>query len=245
MKQYQNFVFDLYGTLVDIHTDEEQPSFWRACSRYLGMQGVHYEPGALRQKYESSVKALEAQKRLTLPQGAEPEIDIGEVFKSLYRDAGLEADERTIADFARTFRLLSLKRLKLFPGVIKLLDAIHENGKQVYLLSNAQTLFTRPELVLLGLDRKLDGSILSSEAGRKKPDPGFYQLMMDMYELNPAETVMVGNDDQCDCWGAHKAGLDSIYVSTWQSPKLSGPLPENCVTLNKIADLTDMIEGAD
>lgn len=36
MKQYQNFVFDLYGTLVDIRTDEEQPSFWRSCSRYLG-----------------------------------------------------------------------------------------------------------------------------------------------------------------------------------------------------------------
>ena len=85
----------------------------------------------------------------------------------------------------------------------------------------------------------------SSEAGRKKPDTGFYQLIMDMYELNPAETVMVGNDDRCDCWGAHNAGLDSVYVSTWQSPQLSGPLPENCITINKIADLTDMIEGAE
>ena len=168
MKPYQNFVFDLYGTLVDIRTEEGQPSFWRSCSRYLGMQGVHYEPGVLRQKYEQGVKALEEQKRLELPQGAEPEIDIGAVFGTLYRDAGVEADQRTIADFARTFRLLSLKRLKLFPGVVRLLDAIHENGKQVYLLSNAQTLFTRPELTLLGLDCKLDGSILSSEAGRRR-----------------------------------------------------------------------------
>ena len=128
MKPYQNFVFDLYGTLVDIRTEEGQPSFWRSCSRYLGMQGVHYEPGVLRQKYEQGVKALEEQKRLELPQGAEPEIDIGAVFGALYRDAGVEADQRTIADFARTFRLLSLKRLKLFPGVVRLLDAIHENG---------------------------------------------------------------------------------------------------------------------
>ena len=83
MKPYQNFVFDLYGTLVDIHTEEGQPSFWRSCSRYLGMQGVHYEPGVLRQKYEQGVKALEEQKRLELPQGAEPEIDIGAVFGTL------------------------------------------------------------------------------------------------------------------------------------------------------------------
>ena len=25
---YQNYIFDLYGTLADIHTDEEQPLLW-------------------------------------------------------------------------------------------------------------------------------------------------------------------------------------------------------------------------
>ena len=25
---YENYVFDLYGTLVDIHTDEEAPAVW-------------------------------------------------------------------------------------------------------------------------------------------------------------------------------------------------------------------------
>ena len=105
--------------------------------------------------------------------------------------------------------------------------------------TNAQALFTRPELVLLGLDTRLDGVLLSSEAGRKKPDPAFFHMLMERYHLDPAETVMVGNDDQCDCWGAAKAGLDSFYVRTPQSPALTSPLPENCQELPKIAALTE------
>lgn len=26
---YRNFIFDLYGTLVDIHTNEYKPSLWK------------------------------------------------------------------------------------------------------------------------------------------------------------------------------------------------------------------------
>lgn len=238
MKQYENYLFDLYGTLVDIHTVEGGAAFWRNCSRYLGMQGAHYTPQALKEKYETGVQKLEDRLRRALPPGAAPEIDIAQVFSGLYRDAGVAADERTVADFARTFRLLSMKRLRLFPGVKGMLDALHRAGRKVYLLSNAQALFTRPELTLLGLDEKLDGSILSSEVGRKKPDAWFYHRILEQYGLNPEETAMVGNDDVCDCWGACKAGLDSFYVSTWQSPPLLSPLPENCVQLDKIADLT-------
>ena len=53
MKTYENYLFDLYGTLVDIHTDEEAPSFWRNVSRLLGMQGVHLSPAVLKAKYEA------------------------------------------------------------------------------------------------------------------------------------------------------------------------------------------------
>ena len=34
-KQYDAFLFDLYGTLVDIHTDEEKEALWQACAREL------------------------------------------------------------------------------------------------------------------------------------------------------------------------------------------------------------------
>ena len=240
-ENYKNFLFDLYGTLVDIHTEESSPAFWRSVSRLLGMQGVKLAPGALREQYEREIARQEEALRAALPAGAEPEVDLAPIFHGFFEHAGVEADERTVADFARTFRLLSIRRLRLFPGVMGVLDYLHELGKKVYLLSNAQALFTRPELTLLGLDRKLDGGILSSEVGRKKPDPEFFHILMEKYGLDPAETVMVGNDDICDCWGAAKAGLDSFYVCTDQSPELTRPLPENCQGLSQIAELPEFV----
>ena len=42
MKAYKNYLFDLYGTLVDIHANEEAPSFRRSVSRQPGRcQGLH------------------------------------------------------------------------------------------------------------------------------------------------------------------------------------------------------------
>lgn len=241
MKEYKKYLFDLYGTLVDIHTNEDSLPFWRNVSRYLGMQGIDREPMELKERYLSEIARKEADLAAQLPQGAQGEIDIGKVLGSFYEGTGLTPDAREISQFARVFRLLSIRRLRLFPGVIPMLESLRRRGKNVYLLSNAQALFTRPELTLLGLDTRLDGILLSSEAGRKKPDPAFFRMILAQYDLDPAETVMVGNDDLCDCHGAANAGLDSYYVFTAQSPLRTAPLPGNCTELNKVTDLLEFL----
>lgn len=241
MKEYKNYLFDLYGTLVDIHTNEDSLPFWRNVSRYLGMQGIDREPMELKERYLSEIARQEADLAAQLPQGAQGEIDIGKVLGNFYEGTGITPDDREVAQFARVFRLLSIRRLRLFPGVIPMLESLRRRGKNVYLLSNAQALFTRPELTLLGLDTRLDGILLSSEAGRKKPDPAFFQMILTQYDLDPAATVMVGNDDLCDCHGAANAGLDSYYVFTPQSPIRTTPLPGNCTELNKITDLLEFL----
>lgn len=142
---------------------------------------------------------------------------------------------------ARLFRCLSMEHLYLFDGVMELMKKLKENHKKVYLLSNAQALFTRPELSLLKLTPCFDGILLSSEAGVKKPDSAFYRALLSKYHLNPKETVMVGNDDQADCHGAAGAGLDSVYLCTPQSPVREQPLPANCRELSSISAVSQLI----
>lgn len=239
-KEYRNYLFDLYGTLVDIQTDESSRTFWQRVCWLLGMRGINCTPKELKARYRAQITAQDRAARETLPADAEPEIDIAIVFRDFLESSGNPVTDAEIADFAKTFRLLSLKKLSLFPGADTLLDRLHAEGKKVYLLSNAQSLFTRPELTMLGLEQRFDGILLSSEAGRKKPDPEFYHMLMSRYGLAPSETVMVGNDDICDCHGAARAGLDSCYICTAQSPALSGPLPENCRQISAIADAADI-----
>lgn len=234
-RRYRNFLFDLYGTLADIHTDEGSPALWLRMSALLGMEGAVWTPEALEKKYRDGIARMEAEAQKVRGCGAE--IDVAPLFRSFYTDAGVEASEADAARLAREFRALSLCKLRLFPGAAALLKALRENGCRVFLLSNAQALFTRPELRLLGLDTLFDDILLSSEAGLKKPDAGFYGQMLTKNGLDPAETVMVGNDDQADCHGAAAVGLDSLYLHTEQSPRLISPLPENCVRIEQISDV--------
>ena len=48
---YQNYIFDLYGTLADIHTDENAPRLWDAMRAYYRKQGAPYRPEELRKAY--------------------------------------------------------------------------------------------------------------------------------------------------------------------------------------------------
>ena len=238
-KSYDSFLFDLYGTLVDIHTDEEKDALWEACARELKRQGITARPDSLREQYTQGVRELETRDRLTRGPGAE--IDLEPVFRRMLEAGGKEASAEQVRDFAKFFRMASLEKLRLFPGAAELLKAIHRAGKRAYLLSNAQSLFTRPELDRLELTELFDGILLSSEVGFKKPDPQFYRAMLDKYSLDPARTVMIGNDDEADCWGAAAVGLDSCYVATEQSPELTRPLPENCTHLGTIADAMALV----
>ncbi|MCD7838515.1 MAG: HAD family hydrolase [Clostridiales bacterium] len=232
---YQNYIFDLYGTLVDIHTDEWKDSLWRDFCSVLAEQGTCYQPKELRTAYHDAVRQQEQALRRTSGFDA-PEIDIAPVFCQLLTAKGGTATNQEIAALAWIFRTLSMEKLRLFDGAEQLLRQLKEKGKRVYLLSNAQALFTRPELTALGLEEYFDGILLSSQAGVKKPDPQFYHLLLERYQLRPEQSLMVGNDDLADCHGAAAAGLDSCYIFTEQSPARRRPLPERCREIYHILD---------
>ena len=234
---YQNYIFDLYGTLVDIHTNEKKAYLWKKMSLFFGMKGAAYEPKELRTAYETKIKEQEAALRMECYGSHVPEINIADVFRQLFEDKAVSVTEEEIADLAKMFRAISIEELSLFPGVPEMLQRLKDAGKKVFLLSNAQALFTAPEISLLGLTRYFDGILLSSDAGVKKPDPAFYEMLLKQYHLDPAECLMTGNDDIADCHGAASAGIASRYVATRQSPKINGPLPENCEKIAAIAEL--------
>lgn len=234
MKQYKNYLFDLYGTLVDVHTDERKDALWEKLSVWLASEGARYTPDELKNAYFSRVKQLEASAKAE--RGAWAEIDIADVFSEFYALRAVEPTGERIESVTKLFRLLSLEKLRLYPGVDALMRRLKDAGKGVYLLSNAQYLFTWPEVCALGLDKYFDGVIISSVEGLKKPDVRLYRLALERFGLDMSETVMVGNDDRADCHGAAAAGLDSMYVFTEQSPERTQPMPENCRELATIAD---------
>ena len=56
---YDNIIFDLYGTLIDIHTDEEDIAVWKHMCEFYAEHGVKYNPAGLRSKYKRQVRRAE------------------------------------------------------------------------------------------------------------------------------------------------------------------------------------------
>lgn len=213
---YQNYIFDLYGTLIDIRTNENKAYLWDKMTEMFGFYGAIYTRTELKAQYAKYSKELERQ----LKENEEyPEIDLDIVIRRLFEDKGVQVDESVIDFIQKMFRVVSTKFIRLYDGVIDLFEALKKNGKKIYLLSNAQSKFTRPELTYLGIEKYFDGILISSEEGCKKPGSSFYNRVLDRYHLDKKETIMIGNDSVSDIEGAYNAGLDSLYIHTEISPE--------------------------
>ncbi len=216
---YQNFIFDLYGTLVDTHTDESTDVFWSNCASWLRLEDISYTAKELCNAYCAEVAALEEkQKNLYLY----PEIDLEPVFAKLLHTKTILPDRAMIQNFATAFRSFSRSYLRLYPQIPAILDLLKKHDKKIYLLSNAQALFTLPEMDQLQLTSYFDSVYISSVCHCKKPDPAFMNRLLTEKSLSISESLMVGNDFYSDVAVADAVGMDSLYVHTNLSPDLTG-----------------------
>lgn len=245
MTEYKNYIFDLYGTLVDIHTNETKASLWKNMAAIYSMMGAAYTPSELKRQYRELAAQEFAETRLKVkkelgnrePCDDEIEILLENVFEKLLLQKEVKADEGQIRQTGIVFRSLSLGYIKLFEGVPELIVRLKKAGKKIYLLSNAQRMFTEPEMRMLGIYDCFDGIIYSSDAGVKKPSFYFYDALFRKYGLKKEESVMVGNEYRADILGAENYGIDSMYVFTAQSGKEPLKLPENCRRLKEIGEV--------
>ena len=218
---YDTCIFDLYGTLVDIRTDEKKPELWERLTLFYAFYGAEYTPDELHQGYDCLTAEMSAGKAGIRKDAHEayPEIRIEDVFMALFRKKGIDADEVLSRHAGQFFRILSMEHLKLYNGTKEMLSALRDGGKKVYLSSNAQKIFTEYEMNALGITPYFDGIFISSEHECKKPDVRFFEKLIHTYGIERDRAVMVGNDGVCDIEGAKNAGLATLYVKTEISPK--------------------------
>lgn len=226
MKDYENYIFDLYGTLVDIHTEENDPLVWEKLALFYGYYDAIYTAEELKRRYEELIAGEEASMRLREngkkddTHESHPEVSIEQIFQKLFAEKGVDADLTLAVHAGQFFRILSTEYVKLYDGVTELLESLKKAGKKVYLLSNAQRIFTEYEMHTLGIAQYFDDIFISSTCGVKKPDSRFFQMLLEKHQLEVADSLMIGNDAISDIAGAKSVGLDTLYIHSNISPKL-------------------------
>ena len=235
MTAFQDVIFDLYGTLADVCTDESPRAFWAAAAKDAAAFGARYDGDSLREAYLALCMDEVGLRAARLPGVPEDlvEPELLNVFRRL-----LGANEADASAYAELFRRRSTVWLRPMPHALETLDALRAGGVRTFLLSNAQSCFTTGELGVLGLSDRFDGILLSSDAGMKKPYRGLFELLLSRYGIDRNTALMVGNDKHADIGGASAAGLASAYLHTWQSGERPAALPATC---REIRDLKELI----
>ena len=233
--QYQDLVFDLYGTLVDIHT-EEDAAVWEKTAIFFGYYGAHYTAESLQKAFLAELERREAKAGQSYE--CYPDIPFEQVMESLFLTAGVKDHADVLGvQAAQLFRISSMEYIRLYPNVVDVLQKLRLDGCRLWLLSNAQSIFTAYEIRHLQLENFFDGIYLSSDHGCRKPDRRFYRALLEQRNLLPEDCLMIGNDRFTDIAGAQNAGMATLYMRTNLTPAdqaaadeslLPGVAPEGC-----------------
>ena len=229
MQQFDNYVFDLYGTLVDIHTDENQPHLWVHMADLYRVYGADWTAEELERAfraYEKEAREKQAERMGT----AYPEIQYEDLLIRCLKSAprthetampiSARASEAAIrAAFwpefmANDFRAVSRSRFLLYPGTLETLRELKARGRRLYLLSNAQAVFTLPEMEMMGLAPLFDRMHMSSWDGMMKPEPRYLRRLLEEEGLDREKTCMVGNEFACDMGMALKCGVTGVFLDS-------------------------------
>ena len=214
--RYTDLIFDLYGTLVDIHTEEDS-LVWDKTALYFGFYGARYTGQELKAAFRKAM--CEREVKAGRSYECFPDIPFEQVMAELFRAKGVTEHADTLGvNAAQLFRISSMEYVRLYPGTLDALAALREKGYRLWLLSNAQRVFTAYELNHLGLGEQLDGIYISSDYRCRKPDIRFFRALIEERKLDVSRCLMIGNDLETDIAGARAAGLDTLYMHTGLTP---------------------------
>ncbi len=204
--RFDAVVFDLYGTLIDIQTDERRGSLWARLARYLRYQGLAAEPALLREAFFAAMRQSQA-----ASPHAHPEIDIPAILGKQMRELGYAGGDEFVVRVAQLFRSLSVRRFGLFPDTLSCLAALR--GRAVLgLVSDAQRAFLEPELAMLGLAPHFGALVVSSDYGFRKPDPRLFASALERLGVASDRAVYVGDNPLRDVGGARMAGMAAVLL---------------------------------
>jgi HAD superfamily hydrolase (TIGR01662 family) len=147
-------------------------------------------------------------------QGRMEEVDQAELFQEALSGIGFDVPQDVIEHIVALDHTAYSNSITVEPDVLQTLDRLQRAGYRMGLVSN---LSLRPNLVRedlerMGLTRRLDATVFSSEVGVRKPDPRIFHEALERLGTEPAETVFVGDRLYDDVSGAQAVGMRAVLT---------------------------------
>jgi len=203
--KYKNIFFDLYGTLIDIKTDDHKPEIFYNLARYLNYEGIKIESDLFQSRFEECIK-----RQLLVSTEKYPDVDIKKAFYEAIASFGYNACDYILDFIMKIYRSLSIIEFKVFDDVHSVLSNLKKDFK-LGLISDAQTDFLYKEISILSLDSYFYSVTHSSPLGFRKPDERIFKIALDKHNAKANESVYIGDSIKRDV-GSKKVGMLFILI---------------------------------
>lgn len=213
ISEIKGMIFDCYGTLIDIDTDENDYYTYDTISKWLKYKGVKIDPETLKKDYHSKIKD-----KMVASKETYPDVRVEEIFGEICSENAIWKSDTTYLgiETSKVFRSASLRRLQPFQASLDILKKYNNLPK--CLVSNGQRVFSEKELRFLGLYDFFDYVIFSSDVKYKKPDHRIFKTVLDRLNLKPGEVLSIGDTVENDIIAPQEMGMQAMHIyDAWKS----------------------------
>ncbi len=204
MPKLRAVLFDVYGTLIDIKTDEYRESAFEGLSQFLEYRRVYIAPQELKELYFNQLNL-----QVATSHEKHAEVDVRSAFANVLREHGGVTERYLSTIVTQLYRSLTRKHMSLFEDTFWTLNEFKKQYR-LGIVSDAQRLFCRPELRTLRLEQFFEVTVLSSQYMFRKPDPRLFHIALTILNVPPSEAAYIGNSHRTDCVGAKGAGFSVV-----------------------------------
>jgi putative hydrolase of the HAD superfamily len=122
------------------------------------------------------------------------------------------AEEDVPADISAQFTDILPRKSAVFPFTYELLDYLKPKYR-LHLITNGFKDIQHIKLASSGLSDYFEEVVTSECSGFLKPDPRMFAHALERSGATAAESLMIGDNLECDVLGAYNAGIDQVYFN--------------------------------
>jgi len=218
----QAVIFDFDGVIVDT-----EPLHYKAFQQILAPRGLGFS-------WEQYVETYMG-------------FDDRDAFTEAFKTKGVALDQqelgRLISSKADIFHIIIHQGIKAYPGVVDLINILHNANLPLAICSGALRSDVVPILEMLNVNRCFDTIVTADDVAKSKPDPECYRIAFEKLRACRPESEFTATatfaieDTPAGITAASLAGLQVIAVTNSYAPEY---LTEACHTVNSLEQLLEI-----
>ena len=122
------------------------------------------------------------------------------------------AENQIPAGISAEFTDILPRKTAVFPYTHEVLDYLKPKYR-LHLITNGFNDIQSTKLASSNLTHYFEEVITSEHSGHLKPDPRMFRHALERTGATAAESLMIGDNLECDVLGAYNAGIDQVYFN--------------------------------